>query len=101
MSEGDLTSFESTVADLFRRMGMPDPTALAELVNDWDRIAGEPWAGRSKPLTVEGSTLVVEASSPSQVAFLRYAVSDLVERLETLMGKGIIADIDVRPPPRY
>ena len=101
MSERDLTSFESTVGELFRKMGMPDPTALNELVNDWDGVAGDPWAGRSKPLTVEGSTLIVEAATPSQVAFLRYAVSDLVDRLETLMGKGIITDVEVRPPPRY
>ena len=101
MSESDLTSFESTVGDLFRKMGMPDPSVVSRIVNDWDDIAGEPWAGRSKPLNVQGSTLVVEAATPSLVAFLRYGSTDLLETLDSLLGQGKITDIEVRAPSRY
>jgi len=97
---GDLSSFESSLADLFRKIGLPDPLVMSQITDDWDSVAGEPWAGRSKPIIIKGSTLIVEASTPSLVAFLRYAVSDLEEKLETLVGKGIIERIEVRPPAR-
>jgi len=97
---GDLSSFESSVGDLFRKIGLPDPLVMSQITDDWDSVAGEPWAGRSRPIIIKGSTLIVEASTPSLVAFLRYAVSDLEEKLETLVGKGIIDHIEVRPPTR-
>lgn len=97
---GDMASFEATLGDMFRRMGLPEPGVSAKVFDDWDGVTGEPWAGRSKPLVIQGTTLVVEASTPSQVAFLKYAVADLLETLETLVGKGIIERIEVRPPPR-
>ena len=97
---GDLSSFESSVGDLFRKLGLPDPMVLNEITGDWDSVAGEPWAGRSRPVFIKGDTLVVEASAPSLVAFLRYAVSDLKDKLETIIGKGIIENIEVRSPSR-
>jgi hypothetical protein len=97
---GDMASFESTLSDMFRRMGLPEPGVSAKVFDDWDGVAGDPWAGRSKPLVIQGTTLVVEVSTPSQVAFLKYAVSDLLETLESRVGKGIIEHIEVRPPPR-
>jgi len=96
----DLSSFESSVAEVFRKMGLPDPAVMGRIMKDWDRVAGEPWAGRARPVIVKGETLVVEASTPSLVAFLRYATDDLVQSLETLVGKGIIRQIEVRPPAR-
>ena len=97
---GDLSSFESSVSDLFRKIGLPNPEVMSQITDDWDGVAGDPWAGRSRHIIIKGTTLIVEASVPSLVAFLRYAVSDLKDRLETLVGKGIIEHIEVRPPSR-
>jgi Dna[CI] antecedent, DciA len=98
--DGDLSSFESSVDELFRRLGLPDPIVMSKITADWDSVAGEPWAGRSKPLFIQGRTLVVEASAPSMVAFLRYGSASLVTTIEALVGTGVIDRIDVRPPPR-
>ena len=95
-----MASFESTLGDLLRRMGLPEPGVSSKVFERWDDVTGEPWAGRSKPIVIQGTTLVVEASTPSLVAFLKYAVADLLNTLETLVGKGIIEDIEVRPPSR-
>ena len=40
------------------------------------RARRTPWSGRSRPLFIQGKTLVVEAGAPSMVAFLRYGSSD-------------------------
>ena len=78
----DLEPFSKSINDVFTRLGLPDPVVMSKLVEEWDELAGSPWVGRSRPLYVRGTTLIVEASAPSMVAFLRYGQSGLVEALE-------------------
>lgn len=94
----DLEPFSRSVDDMFRRMGMSDPVLMASIGSEWDKLAGPPWSGRSKPLYIKGTTLVVEAVSGSMVAFLRYGESNLVETLTERFGPGVIDRVDVRPP---
>lgn len=94
----DLTSFGSSLDEVFRRLGLPDPMVMARVSSDWGEVAGSPWVGRSTPLYIQGKTLVVEASVPSMVAFLRYGVADLIKTLATHLGEGVIDQIEVRPP---
>ena len=98
MSNDDLTSFQASVDEMFRKLGLSDPMALARLTGSWEELAGTPWAGRSKPLFIRGSTLVVEASAPSMVAFLRYGSATLVASLSEVLGPGVIERIEVRAP---
>ncbi len=100
MSEGDLSSFESSLDELFRRLGLPDPIVMSQITVEWDELAGSPWSGRSTPLFVQGKTLVVEASSPSMVAFLRYGSGELVRALAVRLGDDVIDQIEVRSPRR-
>jgi predicted nucleic acid-binding Zn ribbon protein len=95
-----LTSFESSLDEMMRRMGLPDPALMAQLSNEWDSIAGDPWKGRSRPLTVSNKTLVVEASAPSMVAFLRYGQQALLDAIAGRFGEGLIEAIDIRAPGR-
>jgi predicted nucleic acid-binding Zn ribbon protein len=98
MSDGDLTSLGASLEALFRKMGMSDPMALSRISAGWDELAGTPWAGRSKPLFIQGKTLVVEAEAPSMVAFLRYGSADLVAALARALGEGVVEKIEVRGP---
>ena len=100
MSNDDLSSIESSLDDMFRRLGLPAPDLLSRLTGDWDGLAGEPWSGRSAPVVVQDRTLVVEAFSPSMVAFLRYGVADLLRRLTGVLGPDVVSRIEVRPPAR-
>ena len=94
----DLEPFSRSVDDMFRRMGMSDPVVMASIGAEWDALAGPPWSGRSKPLYIKGTTLVVEAASASMVAFLRYGEANLVETLAERFGAGVVDHIDVRAP---
>lgn len=99
MSGGkDLEPFSRSVDDMFRRMGMSDPVVMASIGAEWDTLAGPPWSGRSRPLYIKGTTLVVEAASGSMVAFLRYGEANLVETLAKRFGAGVVDHIDVRVP---
>ncbi len=94
----DMSSFETTMMEMFRRLGLPDPLLVGRIKNEWEQIVGSPWLGRSEPVTVQGKTLVVAADSPSLVAFLRYGVDDLLKTLQERFGPGVIESIEVRGP---
>lgn len=94
----DLEPFSESLDEMLKRLGLPDPEMMAILSNEWDDLAGAPWSGRSKPLYVKGRTLVVEASTGSMIAFLRYGESTLLESLSGRLGEGTIDTIDIRPP---
>ncbi|MFP3881560.1 MAG: DUF721 domain-containing protein [Actinomycetota bacterium] len=98
--ERELEHFSESVDDMFARLGLPDPVVMAGISSEWDELAGAPWAGRSRPLYIRGKTLVVEASSPSMVAFLRYGETSLLDRLEERFGKGVVQKVDIRLPGR-
>ena len=98
MSDDDLTPFRTSLEEVFRKLGMSDPMAMARIAAGWDELAGTPWSGRSRPLFIQGKTLVVEAGAPSMVAFLRYGSSDLVAAISRALGEGVIDKIEVRAP---
>ncbi len=81
-------------------MGLPDPVLMSQIGEEWDTLAGAPWAGRSRPVVIRGRALVVEASSPSMVAFLRYGAAQLLEALQKRFGEGVVEEIEVVPPGR-
>lgn len=98
--EGDLEHFSESVDEMFSRLGLPDPVVMAGLSSEWDDLAGSPWSGRSKPLYIRGKTLVVEAASPSMVAFMRYGEKNLLDSLSQRFGADVINQIEIRPPER-
>lgn len=99
-NDHELEHFSDSVDSMFRRLGLPDPQVMAALTNDWDQIAGAPWAARSTPLYIRGTTLVVEAISASMIAFLRYDVEALIGRLEERFGQGVVTRVDIQAPGR-
>ncbi|HET8738621.1 MAG TPA: DUF721 domain-containing protein [Acidimicrobiia bacterium] len=96
--DGELEHISESVDDMFTKLGLPDPVVMATISSEWDSLAGPPWQGRSKPLYLKGTTLVVEAVSPSMIAFLRYGEAGLVEKLADRLGPGVVETVDIRPP---
>ena len=94
--ERDLEHVSDSIDDMFTRMGLPDPEVAAALSSEWEALAGPPWSGRSRPLYVRGSTLVVEASSASIIAFLRYGEADLIGKLEKRFGRRVVETVDIQ-----
>jgi hypothetical protein len=99
-SSGDLEPLADTLNQVFTRLGFADPRLMSTIISEWESLAPAPWLQRARPLGVRGKTLVVEASSPSMVAFLRYGISDLLEAISGRLGNGVIETVDVRPPGR-
>lgn len=96
----DLEPLSDSLQDVFARLGLPDPVLMSQLSKEWEELVGKHWKGRSKPVSIRGKTLVVEASTPSLVAFLKYGESALVESLEKRFGTGVFQGVEVVPPGR-
>lgn len=97
-SDSELEPLGDSIDEVFTKLGLPDPVLMAQITDEWENLAGNPWAGRSKPLYVRGGVLVVEASAPSMIAFLRYGESTLTETLEKRFGTGVIQGVQVVAP---
>ena len=90
----------SVLDDVMRRLGVARAVDVAQLVTDWDEIAGEPWAGRSRPAVLEGGDLVVEVPDGAAASLLRYQVGALVKRLDEVVGQGLVTSVRVRVAAR-
>ena len=102
--EGVLLREPKPIGDLLRvlmeRYRLVDPDTWTRITSDWDTVAGSPWAGRSKPSSLKGGELVVEASSPAIVSMLRYGTHSLMERLGEELGSAVVTSVRIIPPPR-
>ena len=81
---------------LLRRLGIPSPDDAARLFDDWERIAGEPWASRSEPIGVKDGELVVEVADGAVATLLRYQSGGLVQRLADALGAPLVQRVTVR-----
>ena len=83
---------------LLAKLGLPAPSVSLSLDERWDEIAGSPWSGQTRPLFIREGELVVEAISPALVGMLRYAIGDLMRRLDDQLGEGVVETVRVIGP---
>jgi hypothetical protein len=95
----ELESLESALRSMLGRLGLGDLELQRAIRTEWEGLAGDPWRKRSRPLVVRNGELVVEASDPALVGLLRYAVGELMRRLDLRFGSGAIASVRVQAPP--
>ena len=93
-------SLESLLEGVLARLGLPAPSVSKSLDDRWDELAGPPWAGQSRPLFIREGELVVEAVSAALVGVFRYAVGDLMKRLDADLGEGVVESVRVVGPNR-
>jgi hypothetical protein len=89
---------EGMLESLLARLGLPAPSVSKYLADGWDEMAGAPWAEQTKPLFIREGELVIEAISPALVGMLRYAIGDLMRRLDEQLGEGVVETVRVVGP---
>jgi predicted nucleic acid-binding Zn ribbon protein len=92
----DLEHVGNDLEQMLRRLGMPDPAAAERLVEEWATVAGEPWAGRSRPAGLKDGVLVVEVDDGSVATLLKYQERALLERLARHLGPGLATSVRIR-----
>ncbi len=78
----ELEPVSRLMTQALQRLGVADLEVLVDLAEHWDEVAGAPWAGQSRPVVLRHGELVVEAAAGPGAGLLRYAVGDLLRRLD-------------------
>lgn len=79
-----------------RAMGSPSVAGVELLFDRWQDVVGDAMAARTRPLRIDGDTLVVSCDEPAIATHVRYLQAELVERLGQLSGDRRITRIDPR-----
>lgn len=90
--------FEEALGTLLRQLGLPEPGVMTSIIEEWPRLAGEPWVSKAIPSYLRSGVLVVEATQPGAVSFLRYGVGELERRLSERFGARVVSSVEIRPP---
>jgi hypothetical protein len=81
---------------ILARVGTGRAPELVRLIEDWDQLAGDGWAGLSRPVRLKEGELLVEVDGGTQASLLRYRVPDLLRSLETNLGMGVVESVVLR-----
>ena len=93
---GDLEPIGGDVEALLARLGMPAALDLATLADDWDEVAGEPFAGVSRPVGFADGDLVLEVDDGAAATLLRYRLGPLLDRLSEGFGEDAVRRVRIR-----
>jgi hypothetical protein len=82
---------------VLRHLGMPASVAGVEVVFErWPEVVGEAMAARTRPLTIDGETLVVGCDEPALATHVRFLEPQLITRLRELAGERRVTRVEVR-----
>ena len=92
----DPQPIDELLDELLQALGVARPVDVAQLVESWAELAGEPWGERSRPVLLKDGELDVEVADGTAATLLKYRQSDLVERLGEKLGRGLVNTVRVR-----
>lgn len=98
MDRPPLEPIGGPLRNALRRLGLGEIEVLLFLLENWDSVAGSPWAGTSAPAKLQGGELVIRAEDASSVRMLKYATGTLIERLDEALGDSVVSSIKVVLP---
>lgn len=85
----------SILQDLLRRRPWGPGMTLGELARGWTSVVGERLAQESTPVSLEGETLVVRASSSAWAAQLRFLAAEVVDGANRMIGAESVRRLSV------
>ena len=97
---GSVTSMEpisltQSLDSVMRSLRGTSRTQIGGVFGRWDDAVGEAIATHVRPVRLDGTVLVVEASDPSWATQVKFLTATIIERLRTVAG-GELERVDVR-----
>lgn len=99
--EGDLRDpkpLGAAVKGLIRSRGWSAPVAVGSVITRWPQLVGEAIAEHCLPSSFEDGVVVVHCDSTAWATNLKLMRHQLMEVFDRELGKGIVTNIDIRPP---
>jgi predicted nucleic acid-binding Zn ribbon protein len=82
-----------------RALGGPDASTLASVFDDWHQLVGAQVGAHSRPLSLVRGVLVIAVDEPGWATQLTYLESELLSRINSVLGEGRVTQIQVRVRP--
>lgn len=90
------TELTALLDRVVRGMGAPGTDAVELVFNRWGDVVGGVLATRTRPVSLEHATLILQAEDPAVVSHVRWLERDLIARLDELLGPGRVTAVEVR-----
>jgi len=85
-----------TIDRVLGRLGSPSRAGVEVVFERWDEVVGDAMAARTRPVSIDGETLVVSCDDPALTTHVRFLEPQLVARLAELSGERRITRVEVR-----
>lgn len=96
MVRGGNESIGAILETLAGRMGIKKQLKKASVMNDWPEIVGPKISAETNPEHVRGTILFVNCSSPVWAQQLELLKPEIMKKVRSAVGPGIIMDIRFR-----
>ncbi len=85
-----------TLDQVLGRLGAPARAGVEVVFDRWDEVVGDAMAARTRPVGIDGETLIVACDEPALATHVRFLEPQLVARLSELAGQRHITRVEVR-----
>jgi predicted nucleic acid-binding Zn ribbon protein len=85
-----------SLAEVSADLGLPEPDALAVLVDEWESLVGPEVAPHCRLTSLRDGVLRVTVDTAPRGTQLRYLEGELVERAASLLGPDGVRELRVR-----
>jgi len=95
---GDPEPLGETLGRLLAERGWDVPAAVAGVTQRWPEVAGDDLAAHCRPEKFDDGVLTLVAESTAWATQVRLLVPQLHQRLDEVVGRGIVSRIEVHGP---
>ena len=85
-----------SLAEVSADLGLPEPDALAFLIQEWESLVGPDVAPHCRLTSLRDGVLRVTVDTAPRGTQLRYLEGELVERAASLVGGDVVRELRVR-----
>ena len=85
-----------SLAEVSADLGLPEPDALAFLIQEWESLVGPDVAPHCRLTSLRDGVLRVTVDTAPRGTQLRYLEGELVERAASLVGADVVRELRVR-----
>jgi len=84
---------------VMRGLGAPEASGVHLVFDRWAEVVGDSLAARTHPLRIDGKRLVLAVDEPAIATHVRFLQTQLLARLEELLGPDRVTALDLRVGP--
>ena len=85
-----------SLAEVSADLGLPEPDALAFLIQEWESLVGPDVAPHCRLTSLREGVLRVTVDTAPRGTQLRYLEGELLERAASLVGADVVRELRVR-----